>query len=52
MKIMFNYFVEFYENSKKITYEFETDYIRAIMFLSQCKIDGIEAKIISEFIRD
>ena len=43
---MFNYFVEFYENNKKITYEFESNYIKAIMFLSQCKTNGIEAKII------
>lgn len=45
---MFNYFVEFYEDSKKITYEFETDYIKAIMFLSKCKIDGVNAKIIQK----
>jgi hypothetical protein len=43
---MFNYFVEIYEDNEKISYEFETDYIKAIMFLSQCKINGIEAKII------
>ena len=47
---MFYYKVETYENNEKNTYDFESDYIRAIMFLSQCKINGIEAKIISEFI--
>jgi hypothetical protein len=48
---MFNYSVETIENNEKNIYEFKTDYIKAIMFLSQCKINGIEAKIISEFIR-
>ena len=49
---MFYYKVEIYENNEKNTYDFKNDYIRAIMFLSQCKIDGIEAKIISEFIEN
>ena len=48
---MFYYKVETIEDNEKNTYNFETDYIKALMFLSQCKIDGIEAKIISEFIK-
>lgn len=45
---MFNYFVEFYENNKKNTYDFETDYIKALLFLAQCQMDNIEAKIIQK----
>ena len=47
---MFKYIVKTIEENTENTYDFETDYIKAIMFLSQCKMDGIEAEIISEYI--
>lgn len=49
---MFKYIVKTIEENIEITYDFETDYIKAVMFLSQCKMNNIKAKIVSEYINN
>lgn len=47
---MFKYIVEVIEGENKNTYEFGNDYIKAVLFASKCKIEGLEAIVISNFI--
>lgn len=47
---MFNYVVEVKDGKIKTTYDFENDYIKAVLFASKCKIKGLDAVVITKTI--